>query len=757
VKDPVVAVAYADLIYDHLFSASGRELVYRGSRGGGSALNTLSTLAWLRRDDEVRRGNAYLGAVGSGGDDLFGRLALAELAGLGIETAWYVLSAGRETRQIFELISSSPRNAVRGDTHGFSGSCPICGTRGVTGSGTWLSAEPTPLRSARPSFAIFDKLTARRYRLVHELRLSSATCVLDLGAASSLRWSAVGEILAWLASFEVVCMTQAVAASLMRRSHLMGEDELARLAGSAVLLVTRGAGGLDVIGQSRREHRRVHIPAPACDVVDDAGAGDAFLAHVIDVLATRAADPEMLSLDSVVDASRQALAGLQPVLGSVGARGHLPDSLDLLTPAASNADVGQARLRRHLIGATRSSLLTQGLDERECPICLASLDSRASMINSTLFGEELDSTPPPTTPVAPRRAKSKSGSRANLARLMTRSMATLERLEAMDIATDLLDLSGSAYVVGSGGSYAAAQYIATLLETRSQLFPRALHPREYVSAARRSDVVVAVTYSGSTPDIAHVLRRARDLGVPNVFVLTASQRPDLGHDFPEANFIRYGPPRPRSGFELDSPARRHGTRERGFVSIAGTVLPCFLMAAATYGRAELIGLARRLDQESNDPSVELARKLSKEIDAARSLLCFGSGFAWPALLDLESKFVEAAVCDVQIHESKDFSHGRFMSVLGEHAPRPARPAALVSVGRPSRYDNELIEILRKNEHHVGVLQSVADGPLGGLELLIRVQRLAQLTAEDLGRDLSRPGNPSPDGLRLYRYKRDSNR
>jgi hypothetical protein len=118
------------------------------------------------------------------------------------------------------------------------------------------------------------------------------------------------------------------------------------------------------------------------------------------------------------------------------------------------------------------------------------------------------------------------------------------------------------------------------------------------------------------------------------------------------------------------------------------------------------------------------------------------------MIDLESKLTEADLAVTRLHEAKDFSHGRFISVL-DHQPRPA--ALVVGVGPPTSYEEVLLAILR--DHCVAVeMRSPEREVLGACDLLIRGQHFVQELGRSLGRDISRPERIPADGLLLYRWK-----
>lgn len=341
----------------------------------------------------------------------------------------------------------------------------------------------------------------------------------------------------------------------------------------------------------------------------------------------------------------------------------------------------------------------------------------------------------PTVARTPDRRR--AGISHNLGWLRRRALNAADKPSALAAARQLLDWRGTAYVVASGGSAIAGNYISQVLRERSELFATDAFPSDYVKTGVRTDALVLVSYSGHTPDHVPVIRRARALGVERIALICRTHQPRLQDELgPGGLVVAYGN------------SRNTDKAERGFVSLAATVAPCALMLAAAAGPASLEPLATG----GLAASVETGRRLGALLRDSYELHVLGSGYCRPAMLDLESKWVEGDLGPVTVHQSKDFSHGRFMSLLA--AERRAAPLML-SVG-DDPYEAELLSTLldehRASEDLVALpcrLQTQQKGLLGALELLIAVQEVAAWAGHEIGKDLSRPERIDPGGLRLY--------
>ena len=190
-----------------------------------------------------------------------------------------------------------------------------------------------------------------------------------------------------------------------------------------------------------------------------------------------------------------------------------------------------------------------------------------------------------------------------------------------------------------------------------------------------------------------------------------------------------------------------GRPERGFVAMAAAVSPAALWAAAATDSDSVRTILR--DSSLPDLAGEAARNLVDHCALRdRALAVIGSGWATSAMLDLESKIVEAGLGHVVVHEAKDFSHGRFMSVAGTRAISGG--VLHIGVGSLGLYEEQLLHTLGKYID-IQSLRSQEVGVLGALDVLHACQRFAVHYGRHQGVDISQPGDPPSDFLSLYRW------
>ena len=113
--------------------------------------------------------------------------------------------------------------------------------------------------------------------------------------------------------------------------------------------------------------------------------------------------------------------------------------------------------------------------------------------------------------------------------------------------------------------------------------------------------------------------------------------------------------------------------------------------------------------------------------------------------DLESKIVESGIYRVELHEKKNFSHGRFINY--EHLSHNKN--IYFKQKTTSLYETKLLEYLEKDENFI--IESRFDGILCEYDLLIASQYLIYYISNFLNIDISKPAY-NEDAMKIYFYK-----
>ena len=623
-----------------------------------------------------------------------GRAAVESLVRAGVEQRCQ-LQPSRRSRVIFE--------AAADGTHTFHDRCFVCDQRPRLAEFARAREEKVRVSFRQGDLVCVDRLTADRVHFIRRARAAGALTAIDCGRLGHLRYMPVVAIAALFSEFDVVLMTARVARSIAGRLQLQSSDELPAVLKTRCFVISSGAHGATIYTQSPEGIRSQSLPAPSTSVADDAGAGDRLFSVVLREVVSGVL-PNALA-DAVRQRYRDCLA---PVLSSVGARGYLPQTSAM------------PEILKPFVDASLDDIRTSVAKE-PCPFC-----------NTAQADEAVTS---------PSRA-ARPGVRRNVGLLMTRALFAAERRDALVACEELLDLPGTAFVVGSGGSYPAAAFWALAFNRATRVFAQSIRPLDYVRMRKPTDLVVLISYSGRGADIRRAASTALEIGARRVVMITGGTASSVTAVLPQ-------------GIQVVSYALgERDNRERGFVSIAGTVAPCALLLAAISG----LGALNPLHTWATEALQRLPpHSWFEAVRDHRTLDVIGGDVFWPAMLDLESKCVEGNLARVVLHEEKDFSHGRFMLTLNAARPNrateksePRTSALLFRSSTEFGYEQELAKVLRRNTVFAEV-RPVDDGLTGALQALFAVQYLVRAIGDALHVDIARPDVIPAGGRRLYRW------
>jgi sugar/nucleoside kinase (ribokinase family) len=356
-----------ELIYDVIVSTPrgpGRETaggVLLGCRGGGSAMNVAANLSAAGAPNEAAAMEGQIRAVAWGGLDIAGDRAVNELVDLGVQV-FSDLVEGAETRRIFQHLQGAEvapwetaldHRVAR--LANFQLRCAVCDR-------TPRSLEPSEVGAWTASAVhdadvlVLDRICRSRAALAAQARRRGAAVVVDIGVPILLRHHTPAQCRAWLKSASALFLSNESAQWLLGRpvsSAPLPVDDVKQLRQSLkVPLLTVGQGPWGLTYATDAQHRAGvgHLPAPVVlPVVDDTGAGDAFVASLVRQMAWKFVGSPDIAL-----AIEAAVSSVTRVLGAFGARGHLP------TPGGSSA----------LVGVPLDALRARADREGSCLVCL---------------------------------------------------------------------------------------------------------------------------------------------------------------------------------------------------------------------------------------------------------------------------------------------------------------------------------------------------------------------------------------------------
>ena len=549
-------------------------------------------------------------------------------------------------------------------------SCPSCEKPSWHTSPKLPSFSKTDLKELDPGILIIDSVKKDTLRLANEFKENSWFLAGDIGYINHLRYASKDAIsMLFQNTFDFLQITEKVAKFLCKKFNL-NELELFNFLGVKYLNITKAEKGAGIFYLKEQETQYFSIPAVSTNLVDTSGAGDVFFSTFIKYLAKN-----QLSNETMTKVAKEAAENSAKIISCIGATGSLIDQpLDCSSDACS------------ICGLNKIEKIAK-------PKILKTTSNVNNLLPRLLKVDNLDTV-----------------------------------FEIQKLITNIKRQKDNVAIVGTGGSFISAHFIAKLLSQELAKPIIALKPRDiFIYPIKNINFAILLTYSGKTPDILTVNDYLKKNNIKS-YIVTNQKK-----DNSEENIISYNSSR----------------TEKGFLAVAGTVIPIYLFAKSCLKEINLKDFVENsITKWKSELSFE---NLNLKIADKPLLIDIFSDYeTGTAALDLESKFVESSFGRVTIHDKKDFSHGRF-NIISSF--KPDLIIFLDSKGS-GKYNEKLYKYLTKEDVSIIHLKTNESGILADLDLLIASQFLIQSISEIIKRDLTKPDYPKR-AMSLYRYKDQS--
>lgn len=549
-------------------------------------------------------------------------------------------------------------------------SCPSCEKPSWHTSPKLPSFSKTGLKELDPGILIIDSVKKDTLRLANEFKENSWFLAGDIGYISHLRYASKDAIsMLFQNTFDFLQITEKVAKFLCKKFNL-NELELFNFLGVKYLNITKAEKGAGIFYLKEQETQYFSIPAVSTNLVDTSGAGDAFFSTFIKYLAK-----DQLSNETMTKVAKEAAENSAKIISCIGATGSLIDQpLDYSSDACS------------ICGLNKIEKIAK-------PKVLKTTSNVNNLLPRLLKVDNLDTV-----------------------------------FEIQKLITNIKRQKDNVTIIGTGGSFISAHFIAKLLSQELAKPIIVLKPRDvFIYPIKNISSAILLTYSGKTPDILTVNDYLKKNNIKS-YIVTNQKK-----DNPEENIISYNSSR----------------TEKGFLAVAGTIIPIYLFAKSCLKEINLKDFVENsITKWKSELSFE---NLNLKIADKPLLIDIFSDYETSATaLDLESKFVESGFGRVTIHDKKDFSHGRF-NIISSF--KPDLIIFLDSKGS-GKYNEKLYKYLTKEDVSIIHLKTNESGILADLDLLIASQFLLKSISETIKRDLTKPDYPKR-AMSLYRYNGQS--
>jgi hydroxymethylpyrimidine pyrophosphatase-like HAD family hydrolase/fructoselysine-6-P-deglycase FrlB-like protein len=291
--------------------------------------------------------------------------------------------------------------------------------------------------------------------------------------------------------------------------------------------------------------------------------------------------------------------------------------------------------------------------------------------------------------------------------------------------------------VGSGGSLSACYLVALLHQDRSGYPCKAITPLELFNSSKviSKSSLLFISASGKNNDILSAFKLA-GLNEPKHLLAFSFKKKSplelLAKDFSGAMIVDYDIPTGKDGFLATN-----------------TLIAYFILLSKAFGNilnVHTLSLLKRRSDEYN-PEIHIEdTTLSKKTEF---VVLFG-GWGQPVAIDLESKFSEAALGNLQYADYRNFGHGRH-----HWFAKRSETSVIVALVTPAEklIATKTLALLPEDVTKI-ILSTEISGCYGTIDLLIQAFHLVQRVGKVRNIDPGKPGVPE-FGSHLYRLKLSS--
>ena len=324
-----------------------------------------------------------------------------------------------------------------------------------------------------------------------------------------------------------------------------------------------------------------------------------------------------------------------------------------------------------------------------------------------------------------------------------------EKAEAgLELLKDLESNKKQKYIcIGSGGSSIPSEYTKTIINNTFGVDIQTMFPKEYLETNTEKYMdylnIICFSYSGSSPEIVQLLNGKYN----RAYIVTKANEDDLKISLKESNVDI-------SKIRIIS-YNNQSTKERGFLSIEGIIVPALIMhmLVEKKKKEDILELFKKQFEKQKEKVenyfIENNEALKKAFKKNDIIDIYYDNYTKPIMCDLESKIVETGIFRCAIHEKKNFSHGRFITL----EKYPSDVQIYLKLKKDTKYDDELLKYLKIYSKNLIILEPDEENNNGILELLIYSQLFIYEISKLLKKDLSNP-DYSEDSMKIYRYNKE---
>lgn len=472
--------------------------------------------------------------------------------------------------------------------------CPLCDYRYCGTTKNNSIKFPEQLMKKKDVAVCFDNLVGESTILKNIAYSLGWIIGYDIGYIGYLRYIDKDKILEKLKNISYLQMPNKVAQNLIKRFEVDNYMQLGKVLNCNVLCITLGSDGCCFVIKNKKYSCKI---VSKNNIVDATGAGDGFFAGCFETYLNYYENKKTVDEKYIEDAFNEGQNIAKKVVENIGARGHMHNLKFFKIKNSTNI----------------------------CPSC----KNEYSIIKKTVNFNNTS-----------------NNIKALLCKIMYKSNIT----DQYSIFSDIISNS-TILIIGTGGSYSAAEYITHNINTNFKNIAIAKRPNQLDDEIlKKFNCIILLSYSGKTFDIIKLISKI-DSKV-KIYFFTKQPNSIIRENM---YYIYY------DDYFLST------KREKSFLAYAGTIIPSTLFTTYNYkyenDKWNIIvnSIFNYWDEIIEKYEIFTHPEIIKTVDV------FYDIDSYSAAIDIESKFIESGLARVTLHEKKDFSHGRF-SILENNIP-----------------------------------------------------------------------------------------
>ena len=685
-------IGIGDLVLDVYMNE--KEII--GITSGMSFSNVIYNITRLLKEDKNIEFESII--YGVCGNDIAGNIILKEAEESGIQTKYITIKDKKDTRKFYIYLDENS-NFLASKKKNY-----------ITKKESWYSTSmvkkdiPEELLS-KENIYVLGSVSKNFRDIMDKIEEVEGKVCLDLGQTASFRYISLSKLKEMLArKYYIVNLNERVAKYLLTRFGYNEYKELKQIFLTDMLIITKGKEEIEIFVKDINyvlKNENINYTEK-----DPSGAGDLLFSHYIVVNILR--ENDMKTKKDIKEESQYfTKQELEQIYNNAN-----KEIYNLVSKLGARIGVDIKKPTEEFVKIENTEEESKEVKEKNIHKLKNAIEKLEERVESALLNYN-------------------------------------EKAEAgLELLKDLESNKKQKYIcIGSGGSSIPSEYTKTIINNTFGIDIQTMFPKEYLETNTEKYMehlnIICFSYSGSSPEIVQLLNGKYN----KAYIVTKANEEDLKISLKESNVDI-------SKIRIIS-YNNQSTKERGFLSIEGIIVPSLIihMLIKNIKKEEMLKVFKEQFEKQREKVGKYFKENNEQLKKAfkknNIIDIYYDNYTKPIMCDLESKIVETGIFRCAIHEKKNFSHGRFITL----EKYPSDVQIYLKLKKDTKYDNELLKYLSIYSKNLIILEPDEENNNGILELLIYSQLFIYEISKLLKKDLSNP-DYSEDSMKIYRYNKE---